>query len=159
MLPAPDFNHQRPGLMPRPFRRILVGWDGSADSVAAFRMAVAIMGDAPGAVTAFAVLPDLPRPEAYRDEPAVPASTRRVLTSFESVRAAVAAATPAKISLHTTASKHVARAICDYAVQEGSDLLVMGRHGYGGEWHPKLGHVAEAAAKASKIPVLLVTAR
>jgi len=74
MLPAPDFNHQRPGLMPRPFRRILVGWDGSADSVAAFRMAVAIMGDAPGAVTAFAVLPDLPRPEAYRDEPTVPAS-------------------------------------------------------------------------------------
>jgi nucleotide-binding universal stress UspA family protein len=74
------------------------------------------------------------------------------------VRAAVAAGSPARISLHTARSRHVARSICDYATEHGFDLLVLGRHGDGGLLHPRLGHIAEAAARAATVPVLLISA-
>jgi nucleotide-binding universal stress UspA family protein len=53
---------------------------------------------------------------------------------------------------------HPDRSICDYAVEHGFELLVVGRHGFGGVMHPKLGHVSRAAVRNSKIPVLLVSA-
>ena len=52
----------------------------------------------------------------------------------------------------------MARSICDYADEHGFDLLVLGRHGDGGLLRHRLGHVAEAAAKSSRIPVLLLGA-
>jgi nucleotide-binding universal stress UspA family protein len=167
MLPAPEPNHQQAGSrepgpsesaahLAWPFHRVLVGWDGSAGAAAAFRTAVALMAGAPGSVTALAVLADQPRPEAFHDHPAVPEGTQRVLAAFESARAAIAGAR-VRTSLQTTVDRHVAKAICGYAADHSFDLLVIGRHGVGGEWHPKLGHVAAAAAKDCKIPVLLVT--
>jgi nucleotide-binding universal stress UspA family protein len=51
------------------------------------------------------------------------------------------------------------RAVCDYAAEHGFDLLVLGRHGDGGVLHHRLGHVAEAAARAGKLPVLLLDGR
>ncbi len=53
----------------------------------------------------------------------------------------------------------MARSICDYADEHGFDLLVLGRNGDGGLLHHKLGHAAEAAAKSSRIPVLLLSAQ
>jgi nucleotide-binding universal stress UspA family protein len=156
MSPVPDSNHQRPGVFANPFRHVLVGWDGSPDSVAALRTAVAIIGSAPGRVTALAVLPAPPRREARLD--GAPASADHAREAFEFAQAAAAAGSPARISLHTAEGRHVARSICDYATEHGFDLMVLGRHGDGGVLHPKLGHIAEAAARASKIPVLLVSA-
>jgi nucleotide-binding universal stress UspA family protein len=49
--------------------------------------------------------------------------------------------------------------VCDYATEHGFDLLVLGRHGDGGLLHRRLGHVAEAAARAGKLPVLLLSDR
>jgi nucleotide-binding universal stress UspA family protein len=68
------------------------------------------------------------------------------------------AGAPCRVNLHTARGRHVARSICDYATEHGFDLLVLGRHGDGGLLRPKLGHIAEAAARGSKIPVLLVSA-
>ena len=78
--------------------------------------------------------------------------------TFEVTRAAIAAALPARVSLHTEEGRHAARTLCDHATEHGFDLLVLGRHGDGGVLHPELGHVAEAAARASRIPILLVSA-
>lgn len=44
------------------------------------------------------------------------------------------------------------------SAEHSFDLLVIGRHGEGGLIHPKLGHIAESAARGCKIPVLLVSA-
>ena len=137
-----------------PFRHVLVGWDGSPDSVMALRTAVATVGDAPGRVTALAVVPDPRPPEAGHDTPDGVTHARE---AFEAAQAIVAGA-PCRVSLHTARDRHVARSICDYATEHGFDLLVLGRHGDGGLRHPKLGHIAEAAARGSKIPVLLVSA-
>jgi len=63
------------------------------------------------------------------------------------------------MDLHTAESRHIGDSICDYAAEHGFDLLVIGRHGEGGLIHPKLGHIAQSAARSCKIPVLLVSSR
>ncbi|HEX6932336.1 MAG TPA: universal stress protein [Streptosporangiaceae bacterium] len=141
------------------FRRALVAWDGSPDSVAALRAASAIVGGRNGHVVALSVLPvDSPR-EASNDPAAeAPSQARRVRATFDATRSAIAKTSSVRIDLHTAESRHVAGSICDYAAEHGFDLLVIGRHGEGGLIHPKLGHIAESAARSCKIPVLLVSA-
>ena len=158
-MPALDSSSDQPRLVSSPFRQVLVGWDGSPDSVAALRTAAALVGDGPGRVIALAVLPRQPHPEAEPDQPGKEATNGgHMHRTFEVTRSAIAATSPARISLHTEEGRHAARSLCDHATQHGFDLLVLGRHGDGGVLHPRLGHVAEAAARASRIPVLLVTA-
>jgi nucleotide-binding universal stress UspA family protein len=142
-----------------PFRRVLVAWDGSADSVAALRTASAIVGGVPGHVVALTVLAAVPPREAINDQPAERlAQASRVETAFEATRAAIARTSNVRIDLRTEPGRHVAGSICDYAAEHGFDLLVVGRHGDGGLMHPKLGHIAESAARSCKVPVLLVSA-
>lgn len=142
-----------------PFRRILVAWDGSADSVAALRTAAAIVGGRAGHVVALSVLAAAARREAGSDRPGeASAQARHMHATFDATRAALARASAARIDLHTEEGRHVAGSICDYAVEHGFDLLVVGRHGEGGLMHPKLGHIAESAVRSCKIPLLLVGA-
>ena len=154
MFSAPS-SQREPGTVSCPFRHVLVGWDGSPDSVAALKTAIAILGNAPGRVTALAVLPEARQPEAGQD---VLVSAGQAWEAFHLARNATAARSVARISLHTTHGRQVARLICDYAAEHGFDLLVLGRHSDGGLLRPKLGHIAEAAARRSSIPVLLVSA-
>lgn len=143
----------------RPFRRVLVAWDGSADSVAALRTASAIVGDRPGHVVALSVLAAVPPREAMNDRPAEgSAHADRIKSTFEAARAAIAKTSNVRIDLRTEQGHHVAVSVCDYAAEHGFDLLVVGRHGEGGLIHPKLGHIAESAARSCKVPVLLVSA-
>jgi nucleotide-binding universal stress UspA family protein len=152
---------QTPSARPvsNPFRQVLVGWDGSPGSVAALRTAAAIVGDGPGRVIALAVLPRPPRREEEPDRTArETASGSHARQAFEAARSAITGSWPTRISLHTEEGRDAARALCDHATEHGFDLLVLGRHGDGGVLHPRLGHVAEAAARASRIPILLVGA-
>ena len=159
MLPVANSESDGPSLASNPFRQVLVGWDGSPDSVAALRVAAAIVGDGPGRVIALAVVPRPPHVEAEQDQVgAEPGNSPHARQAFEATRSAIAASSRTRISLHTEEGRHVARALCDHAAEHGFDLLVLGRHGDGGVLRPRLGHVAEAAARASRIPVLLVSA-
>ena len=72
--------------------------------------------------------------------------------------ASVAKTSRVRMNLQTAESRHVAGSVCDYAAEHGFDLLVIGRHGEGGLIHPKLGHIAESAARSCRIPMLLVSA-
>ena len=65
----------------------------------------------------------------------------------------------ARVSLQIVEDGDPARAVCDYAAEHGFDLLVLGRHGDGGVLHRRLGRVAETAARAGKLPVLLLSDR
>ncbi|HUY48568.1 MAG TPA: universal stress protein [Streptosporangiaceae bacterium] len=160
MIPAANGSHDLAGAAGGPFRRVLVAWDGSPDSVAALRTAAAMVGDGPGHVVALAVLPEAPHVEAERGQAGEEsAGLRWVQDGFERARASITATSRARIDLHTAEGRQVARSLCAYATEHGFDLLVLGRHGGGGMLHPRLGRVAETAARASAVPVLLVSVR
>ena len=157
--PANSVTAGPPPVAAGPYRRILVAWDGSADSVAALRAATAIAGGGPGHVVALSVHAAALHREASNDEATeTSAQANRMQATFEATRAAIARNPAVRIDLHTANGRDVAGSVCDYAAEHGFDLLVVGRHGEGGLMHPKLGHIAESAARSCKIPVLLVSA-
>ena len=144
----------------RTFRRILVGWDCSADAVAALRTAASIAGDGTAHVVALAVLDAVPHGECSEDRARDRAERRRYTERlFDKARDSVPVAASARVSLQFVEDGDPARAVCDYAAEHGFDLLVLGRHGDGGVLHRRLGHVAETAARAGKLPVLLLSDR
>lgn len=128
--------------------------------MAALRTAAAIVGDGPGRVIALAVLPTSSHLEEDTDQAGTEtASNDHLHQTFEATRSAIAARSPVRISLHTQVGRHPARSLCDHTTEHGFDLLVLGRHGDGGVLHARLGHIAEAAAREGRIPVLLISAQ
>jgi len=140
---------------PRRFRRVLVGWDGSASAEDALSAAASIAGADGGHVVALAVLTAAPNNEAADDQENERAEIRRLAEAhFDRARQALPGGL--RTSLHIVEDRQAARVVCDYAAEHGFDLLVVGRHGDGGALHPRLGRVAETAARACAIPVLLL---
>jgi nucleotide-binding universal stress UspA family protein len=141
-----------------PFRRVLVGWDASADATEALSAAAAIVRGGAGHVVALTVVPAALGAEAADERASERAAIRRRAEErFERMRGSAAAGV--RISLHIVEDRQVGRAVCAYAAEHGFDLLVLGRHGDGGALRPRLGRVAEAAAKGSAVPVLLLSAQ
>ncbi len=157
MIPAPDPIGPATGVRTScPYRQVLVGWDGSADAVAALRAAAGIVGDSAGRVVALAVLP----PAASMEQPDPGAADEDIAAarqSFEHARQALPLGPGMRLSLHVAPGQHPARSLCQYAADHGFDLIVLGRHGEGSLVPHRLGHVAESAARASRIPVLLLS--
>jgi nucleotide-binding universal stress UspA family protein len=139
----------------RRFRRVLVGWDGSADAVEALSAASAIAGGDGGHVVALAVLTRAPAAEVADDEASERAAISR-LADEHFDRARLTAPGGARMSLQIVESHQIGRTVCGYATEHGFDLLVVGRHGDGGVLHPRLGRVAQAAVRGCAIPVLLM---
>lgn len=111
-------------------------------------------------MVALSVQPAAPNREAAKDAPEESAGqARRIQAIFDTTRETLARNSTVRIDLHTAQSRHTADSICDYAAEHGFDLLVVGRHGDGGLTHPKVGHIAESAARSCKVPVLLISAR
>ncbi len=139
-----------------PFRRVLVGWDASADATEALSAAAAIVRGGAGHVVALTVVPDARGSEAAGQRASEFAIRRRAEDRFERMRES--AADGVRMSLHIVEDRQVGRAVCTYAAEHGFDLLVLGRHGDGAARRTRLGRVAEAAAKDSAVPVLLLSA-
>jgi len=139
------------------FRRILVGWDCSPGAAAALRAAAAVAADTAAHVVALAVLKPAPHTEEAADGAAdFDGRQRFAEETFAKARAAMPDAQQARVTLRFAQSGNAARTVCEYAQQQGFDLLVIGRHGAGGVLHPRLGHVAATAARKGSLPVLLV---
>ena len=140
-----------------PFRRVLVGWDASANATEALSAAAAIVGSGAGHVVALTVVPAGQGAEAADEQRSGRAAIRRRAEErFERVRGSAAA--DVRMSLHIVEDRQVGRAVCAYAAEHGFDLLVLGRHGDGGTLRSRLGRVAETAARDSQVPVLLLGA-
>lgn len=151
------------------FRRILVGWDGSPGAAAALRAAAAIAdvdgaktngvrGNEAACVTVLAVLKPAPHTEDV-DEGTADLEARRAHAqeTFGKALDTLSDAVRPRVTLRFAESGDAARTVCEYAHDQGFDLLVLGRHGVGGILHPRLGHVPATAARKSSLPVLLAT--
>jgi nucleotide-binding universal stress UspA family protein len=139
----------------RRFRRVLVGWDGSADAIEALSAAAAIAGGDGGHVVALAVLTPAPGAEIADEEASERVAISR-LADEQFDRARLTAPGGVRMSLQIVENAKIGRTVCGYATEHGFDLLVVGRHGDGGVLHPRLGRVAEAAVRGCAVPVLLM---
>lgn len=142
------------------FRRVLVGWDGSPDSIEALSVAAEIAGRDGGHVVALAVLRHEAMPETDDGgDGGPPAIARLAEARFEELRRKPSAGT-VRLSAHVLVDsrKSPGHAVCDYAAEHGFDLLVLGRHGETGGRRSQLGRVAGEVARSSRLPVLLLSA-
>lgn len=139
----------------RRFRRVLVGWDGSADSIEALSAAASIAGGGGGHVVALAVLTRAPGAEVADEGMSARVAISRLADEhFDQAR--LTAPDGVRMSLQIVENEKIGRTVCGYATEHGFDLLVVGRHGDGGVLHPRLGRVAEAAVRGCAVPVLLM---
>jgi nucleotide-binding universal stress UspA family protein len=140
-----------------PFRRVLVGWDASADAAEALCAAAALVGGDAGHVVALTVVRAAREAEAADEQENERAAIRRrAEESFERVRGADTSGV--RMSLQIVEAREVGKTVCTYAAEHGFDLLILGRHGDGRGLRPRLGRVAETAARGSDVPVLLLSA-
>ena len=153
MLPTSDNGHEQ---QHGPFRRVLVAWDGSPDSVMALRTAAAIVAGTAGHVVAFTVLAPSPPHEPADDGPGTPEPAQHTRDAFERALDSLGKSVP--VTLQTAQGRQVPKSISEFAAEHAFDLLVVGRHGQGGILHPKLGHTAQETARIARLPVLLVSA-
>jgi nucleotide-binding universal stress UspA family protein len=143
-----------------PFRRVLVGWDGSPDSAEALSVATQIAGRDGGHVVALAVLRQVAHPEASDDdEDDPPAIARLAEAQFEQLRRR-APASQVRLTAHVIVASRTStgHAVCEYAAAHGFDLVVLGRRGEAGGRGARLGRVAGEAAHCSRVPLLLLSA-
>jgi nucleotide-binding universal stress UspA family protein len=143
-----------------PFRRLLVGWDGSPDSAEALSVAAQIASRDGGHVVALAVLRDGAAAESGDDGGGThPAIVRLAEAHFEELRRKPSAAS-VRLSAHVLVDSRssAGQAICAYAAEHGFDLLILGRHGENGRRGAHLGRVASEAAQRSQVPLLLLSA-
>jgi nucleotide-binding universal stress UspA family protein len=142
----------------RRFRRVLVGWDSSPGAAAALAAATALADDEGGRVVALAVLRPVPRGEGSEEGRAaeIARHQRQTAEAFAKARDTLPGTSRATVTLEFAEGADAARELCEYADTHVFELLVLGRHGNGGVLHPRLGHVAEAVAKKSGLPLLLL---
>ena len=142
----------------RRFHRVLVGWDSSPGAAAALAAATAIADDEVGRVVALAVLRPVSRGEGGEEERAAEMARHQQQTAeaFAKARDTLPGTSRATVTLEFAEGADAARKLCEYADAHVFELLVLGRHGNGGVLHPRLGHVAEAVAKKSHLPLLLL---
>jgi nucleotide-binding universal stress UspA family protein len=146
-----------------PFRRVLVGFDGSPDAADAVRGAAAIAARDGGHLVALSVVS---RPASYADTSGERDGFSRDLSQrAEALFAALRREFPAGCSVRMTAhveyadGRSAGQVVMDYAAEHGFDVLVLGRHGDGRRRASRLGQVAGCAVQSCPVPVLLMSAR
>lgn len=147
-----------------PFRRVLVGFDGSPDAADAIRAAVAIAARDGGHVVALSVVRHTSRADGDADgEPGSSGEPLRQLAEdlFAEVRRDWPAGCSVRLTAQVVSTDHDSPAdvVTEYAAEHGFDVLVLGRHGDGRRGRSRLGRVADRAVQACPVPVLLLGAR
>jgi nucleotide-binding universal stress UspA family protein len=144
------------------FNRVLVGFDGSPDAAEALRVGARIANRAcrSGQLVVLCVLLRALPPagnHAGGDGAAVRAQAEATLRELA---AGTRPASRARTSVEVVYSggDSPGNIVTSYAEEHDFDLLALGRHGHGGRRKSVLGRVADRAARACPVPVLLVSA-
>jgi nucleotide-binding universal stress UspA family protein len=138
------------------FRTILVGYDGSAGSVAALHRALQLARDYHGTLHLLSVAEPLPHYLSSRHEAGQEES--EAARHFQAVQAQarrMAAGSDVEV-VTRTARGHAARAIVDAAREIGADLIVLGQHGHSGVLERVLGSTSDRVLDAAPCSVLVV---
>lgn len=143
-----------------PFRRVLVGYDGSPDAAEALGAAAAVAAGDGGHVVALCVVPPVLHADGDEEEGGG-GLARQAEALLGDLARGLRPDKPVRTSVQVVYSDRgsTAQVVTDYAVQHGFDILVLGRHGDGTHRKSRLGRVADRAVHSCSVPVLLLSAR
>ena len=138
------------------YRKILVGFDGSAGSVAALHAAALLARASAGTVTALWVHAPLPRlaggaGEVKAEREAAAAFLARLQRRVHQV----ASSSGATIALDQRTG-NPSRVLVRTAEKGGCDLIVMGHSGHSRLWGRLLGHTTDRVSENAHCDVLIV---
>jgi nucleotide-binding universal stress UspA family protein len=143
------------------YKRIMVPLDGSATAERGLREAIGLVAGQPTKLLLLHVVDDYPlliETSSMDSHEAMMQSLRKygqeVLAKAR--KACDDAGVPCETQVREVTGERVSDIIIDQAGQQGCDLIVMGTHGRRGLQRLTLGSQAEAVARASPVPVLLV---
>jgi len=143
-----------------PFRRILVGFDGSPDAAEALRVAVALADSDHAHVVALTVIR---RGLGAEDDHARDSAGSAARERAEALLGELRRSRPddgARVSAQVVFSDRddLGQTVTGYAAEHGFDVLIVGRHGDGARRRSRLGRVADTAVQGCPVPVLLLSA-
>lgn len=144
-----------------PFRRVLVGFDGSPDAAEALGVAVTVAARDGGHVVALCVVPRALSADGGGQDSQSNGLREQAEALFGDLARVHRTDTPVRTSVAVVYSDRDSpgQIVTEYAEQHGFDILVLGRHGDGARSKARLGRVADRAAQACSVPVLLLSAR
>jgi nucleotide-binding universal stress UspA family protein len=137
------------------FRRLLVGFDGSAEARHALRIAITLAADLRGDVHALMVV----RPPAHAETPEE--RTRAIEAERENLSQGLSVVTNQTqhrlaVSTDVVFADDPAKAIAEHADVHGFDLVVVGVHGREQMTHRGIGRSLEVLLRHHPCPVLVV---
>lgn len=143
-----------------PFRRVLVGFDGSPDAAEALGVAAAVAARDGGHVVALCVVPRALPAEGNGEGSDGAGLRARAEALFGELARGQRPGSLVRMSVQVIHSDQASpgKVVTDYAREHGFDILVLGRHGDGARRKSKLGRVADHAAQECMVPVLLLSA-
>lgn len=135
------------------FRRVLVGFDGSAEANHALRAALALAADVHGETRILLVVRALAHTETPDDQ------ARAIEAEKENLSRGLAAMHLSQrpdVSVEVAYGDDPGRVLAAYATEHGFDIVVVGGHGREHATHRGLGQSVEALLHAHPCPVLVV---
>lgn len=143
-----------------PFRRVLVGFDGSPDAAEALAVATAVAGRDGGHVVALCVVQQALPAEGDGQDRETGGLREQAEALFAELARGQRQDKPVRTSVAVvfTDRDDPGHVVTAYAEDHGFDILVVGRHGDGARRKTRLGRVADRAAHSCSVPVLLLSA-
>ena len=137
------------------FKKILVGIDGSANSIRGLNEAISLARQSQGIITGIHVLPEFPpsyeiNMKSYRSQ-----LSKKAKQFMESAKTS-AARHGIEFNEKIASSRNAVDTIVGFASKNRFDVIVVGSRGLGSPQAKYIGSIANGVVNNSKVPVLVV---
>ena len=137
------------------FKKILVGMDGSSNSIRSMNEAISLARQSQGTITEIHVLPEFP-PSYEINMKSYRAQLSKIAKKFMASAKTSSARHGIEFNEKITSSKNAVDTIVGFARKNKFDVIVIGSRGLGSPKANYVGSVAHGIVNNSKVPVLVV---
>ena len=137
------------------FKKILVGLDGSANSIRGLNQAISLARQSQGIITGIHVLPEFP-PSYEINIKSYRAQLSKQGKKFMDFARTSAARHGIEFNEKVTSSKNVVDTVVGFGSRNRFDVIVIGSRGLGSPRANYMGSIAHGIVNNSKLPVLVV---
>lgn len=137
------------------FKKILVGIDGSSNSIRGLNQAISLARQSQGIITGIHVLPEFP-PSYEINIKAYRAQLSKQREKFMKSAKISAARHGIAFSEKIASSKNIVDTIVGFASKNRFDVIIIGSRGLGSPRASYVGSIAHGIVNNSKVPVLVV---